>query len=252
MGPTEFELAGRIDVHHDVVVPPGAEHRLDDVFDDGGLQFRLLRLAVPLRTVLRREHDGPDRGRAAFVVFDGDLALRIGTEMGDRLGLADFGLPGDQLVREVDGKRHQRFGLATREAEHQPLVSGALLGRIATRLVSIHALVDVGALLVERDENCTAASVESLRRIVVADLLGGLSDDLGDLHVAVAGHFAGDHRHAGRDHRFAGDSTVRVDGDHGVEHGIRDLVRELVGMAHRNGFGGEEVRAVGHGFSLIR
>ena len=42
---------------------------------------------------------------------------------------------------------------------------------------------------------------------------------------------AGDDRDAGLDQRFAGDARARVAGEQGVEHGVRDLVGDLVGMA---------------------
>ena len=52
------------------------------LFDDGVLQFRLLRLAVPFGTVLGGEHDGANRDRPSLVVLDRDLALRIGAQPG--------------------------------------------------------------------------------------------------------------------------------------------------------------------------
>jgi hypothetical protein len=55
------------------------------------------------------------------------------------------------------------------------------------------------------------------------------------------GDFAGDDRHAGLDHGFAGNAGARVLREDRVEHGIGDLVGHLVRMAFGDRFGGEQV-----------
>ena len=55
------------------------------------------------------------------------------------------------------------------------------------------------------------------------------------------GDFAGDDRDAGLDQRFAGDARALVLRKDGVEHGVGDLVGDLVRVAFGNGFGGEQV-----------
>ena len=226
----------------DVVAPPVTENGLDDVIDNG-VEQRVLVL-VPLGSVLCRDDDGVDARRRQAVVLDGDLALRVGTQMRNRVRLAHLGLARDEPMGEIDRQRHERLRLATCETEHEPLVAGALL-LVQTGSLG-DALCDVGALLIERDQDGTAPSVESLRRIVVADAGHRLAHDLGNVDIPVARDLAGDNGHAGRHHRLARNARVRIHGDHRVENGVGNLVGQLVRVAHRHGLGREEVAAAGH------
>ena len=58
------------------------------------------------------------------------------------------------------------------------------------------------------------------------------------------------HGEAGRDERLARDARGGILGEDGVEHGVRDRVGDLVGMAFGDGLGGEEVTIV-HGSSPL-
>ena len=84
-------------------------------------------------------------------------------------------------------------------------------------------------------------TVESHLAVVVADLGHRLADHAIDIHVAVAGHFTGHDDHSGSDHRLARDSGLGVHGQHGVEHRVGNLVRDLIGVPHRHRFTGENV-----------
>jgi hypothetical protein len=145
------------------------------------------------------------------------------------------------------------FGLAAGEAEHHALVAGALFLVLACALVDADG--DVLALLIEADEHRAAAAVKALGGIVVPDLDDGIADDLRDIDVAGAGDLAGHEDEPGRDHRLAGYAGVGIDGDHGVEDGVGDLVRDLIRMAHGDGLGRELVGGFlsgGHGGGGLR
>ena len=90
--------------------------------------------------------------------------------------LRSCGLLLDQAVREVDRQRHEAFGLGARVAEHQALVAGALVEVQA--LAFIHALRDVGRLLVVGHEHGATLVVDAVVGVVVADLLDGVARDL--------------------------------------------------------------------------
>ncbi len=59
---------------------------------------------------------------------------------------------------------------------------------------------------------------------------------------ALATDFAGQQDALSRHHRFASDARLRIAGEHEINNGIADLVRDLVGMAFGNRFGGEQKR----------
>jgi hypothetical protein len=68
--------------------------------------------------------------------------------------------------------------------------------------------------------------------------------------VDVGRDLARDHRHAGIDQGLAGDPALRIAGHHRVEHGVGDLVADLVGVALGDGLGSEEVLALGERLCL--
>ena len=102
--------------------------------------------------------------------------LRIRAQPLELAVLAQLGLLLDQAVREVDRQRHEAFGLGARVAEHHALVAGALLEVEA--LAFIHALRDVGRLLVVGDEHGATLVVDAVVGVVVADLLDRVARDL--------------------------------------------------------------------------
>jgi hypothetical protein len=61
----------------------------------------------------------------------------------------------------------------------------------------------------------------------------------------------GDHGQTGRDHGLAGHTAVGILGEIGVEHAVGDPVGQLVGVAHADGFAGEEILALCHDRSLV-
>ena len=194
--------------------------------------------------------------RLAAPVLDGDLRLAVGPQVGQRPVLAHLGEPAREAVRERDRERHQLGRLAAREPEHHPLVAGALVVAVARaarleRLVD--AALDVGALLVDRDERAARAVVEAVARVGVADLADRVADDVLELDVRGRRDLAQDDDRAGRGGRLAGDAGGGVVAQDRVEDRVRDLVTHLVGVAFGHRFGREQVLLglddAGHGSS---
>ncbi len=96
------------------------------------------------------------------------------------------------------------------------LVGGVVAGLIC----GIHALGDVGRLLVDRVDDRARVTVEAVERVVVADLAHRLTRDFLDVHVGVRGDLTGHDDQAGVDQRLAGNATVGIVGEHGVEHAV--------------------------------
>ncbi len=185
-------------------------------------------------------------GPSVFIL-DGDLALGVGPQPRQAAAFADFGLALGQLVGEVDRHRHQHLGVGAGVAEHQPLVAGPLVEIEAASFVD--PLGDVRRLLVDAGQHRAGLPVEAHVRGVVADFPDGLADDVRHIDPGGGGDFAGDHGHAGGDQGFAGHPGLFVLADDGVEDGVGNLIRHLVGMAFGDRFGGEEI--VRHGISLL-
>ena len=99
----------------------------DQVLDHAGRVF----LAVAaLLIVLRRHHDLGAADRLAVDVLDGHLALGVGLQIEQLVGAALVGKHLQDLVREIDRRRHERIlfvdlALGAGEAEHHALVAGA-------------------------------------------------------------------------------------------------------------------------------
>ena len=133
-----------------------------------------------------------------------------------------------------------------RVAEHHPLVARAerSTGRVAVLRLErlVDALGDVGRLLVDRDDDAAGLEVEAVLRARVADLGDRLAHDRADVDVGVRRDLAGDDDEPGRDERLAGDPSVRVVGEDGVEDRVRDLVGDLVRMALGDRLGREQDR----------
>ena len=136
---------------------------------------------------------------------------------------------------------------STRVAEHHPLVAGAdqvervVVGGVVLPLERlVDALRDVRRLLVDRDDDAARVRVEAPLRVRVADLRDLLAHERGDVDVGLGRDLARDDDEAGRDQGLAGDTAARIVREHRVEHGVRDLVGDLVGVAFGDRLGREE------------
>src|SRR5207302_10855526 len=106
-------------------------------------------------------------------------------------------------------------------------------------------------LLVDSDHAAAGVAVESVGPTVVADTAHGVAYQPGDVDVPDGGDLPRHHDEPGGEERLAGDPPVGVVGQDGVQHGIGDLVRHLVGMALGHRLGGERVTGA-HGDLLAR
>jgi hypothetical protein len=71
-------------------------------------------------------------------------------------------------------------------------------------------LGDVGRLLLNGDEHVAGLVVKALLRVVVSNLLDGVTDDLLVVQVGLGGDFTEDHDHTGLGRRLAGNTRHRV------------------------------------------
>ena len=143
---------------------------------------------------------------------------------------------------EADRKRHQFLGFLDGVTEHHALVTGTLLVIFLTvGGLGVHALGDIGGLLVHSDEHGAALVVEGEFRIHVADTLDGLAGNLLVVNHSLGGDFAGNHDEARVHERFASHAAVRVLREAGVEDSVRNLVADFVRMSLGHGFRSKEI-----------
>ena len=95
-------------------------------------------------------------------------------------------------------------------------------------------------MLVNGGDDRAGIAVEAVLGPVIADFLYHLAGNLGDVNIAGGGNLAHHMNEAGSRRGFAGHAGLRVLGDDGVQHTIRDLVANFVGMSLRYGFGCKE------------
>src|SRR5262249_21121841 len=120
-------------------------------------------------------------------------------------------------------------------AEHDALVAGA---------AGVHALGDVGGLAADAVEDGAGRGVERVLGAGVADVLDPAAHPLVDRQQGPGRDLAADAHQAAADEGLAGHAARRVDRQDGVEHGVGDLVADLVGMAFGHGLRIEEVLAL--------
>ena len=186
--------------------------------------------------VLGGKDDFGDVAGFSVPVADGHLGLGVGAEPGQFA--ADFAVPADQQMGEMNRHGHQRAGFAGGVSEHDSLVAGA---------VAVHALGDVGGLGADGVEDGAVVEMEAVFGAVVSDFADDLAGEVFHIHPDIGAHFAGKQDHSGFHQRFAGDADgagvlLGADrlADGGVQHGVGDLVGDFVRMPGRNRFGGEK------------
>ena len=194
--------------------------------------------------MLRGDNDGVDSdGAALLVILNGDLGLAVGSEIGESAGFPDGGELLRELVGQGDSHRHELRGLVAGVAEHHALVAGAVIqlglaGFLGLQRL-VHAQSDIAGLLVDVGNNTAGIAVKAVLGAVITDIPDNFPGDLGNIHVAAGGDLAHDVYQAGGSGGLAGHASVGVLGQNGVQHRVRDLVADLVGVALGHGFRGK-------------
>ncbi|VWM24835.1 Uncharacterised protein [Collinsella intestinalis] len=219
---------------------------------------------LDLGRMLRGDDDGLDGDGLAALVAHGDLGLAVGAQVRQRAIVAHRGEALGQTAGQVMRHGHERGRLVGRVAEHHALVARAdeveRVGGAAGLGIKglVHALRDVGALLVDEVEHAAGVAVKAELGAVVPDAADDLACDVLNVDVGLGANLAGDDHGAGGDEGLAGAADVLelgglavgrhvalglelgLLGQDGVEHGVGDLVRDLVGMALGDRLGGED------------
>lgn len=222
LGSTDDEQTRGLDVVHGLLVKVlGGDDTLDDLLED--LLAELL--GGDVLGVLGRHNDGVDTerddGTVVVGVLNGDLGLGVGTEPGELAAVTGLLHGAVELVGEEEGQGQELRGLVGGISEHDTLVTGT---EVLKSLVVVKTLGNVGRLLLNGDEHVASLVVEALGRVIVANVLDGVTDGLLVVETGLCGDLAEDHDHTGLGGSLASNLGERVLAQTGIENGIGDLV----------------------------
>ena len=141
-------------------------------------------------------------------------------------------------MRQRNRVRHIFLCLVGCIAEHHTLVTSADCFQLFLRhlvffcfqsLVNAHC--DIGGLLVDRNHNGTGVAVKAILRLVIADLLNRLTNDLRDIYICVGGDLAGYQYETGTACCLAGYTAHRVFFHQCVQNCVGNGIAHFVGMS---------------------
>lgn len=210
----------------------------DDLLDDLLLDLLTELLGGDIGRVLGRDDDGVDTlgddGTVIVAVLDGDLGLGVGSEPGERAVTAGSGHGRVELVGEHESEGEELRGLISGITEHDTLVTGT---ELLESLVVVETLSDIGRLLLNGDEQVAGLVIETLRRIIVTNVLDGITDNLLVVELGIGGDLAKDHDHTSLGGSLASNLGEGVLSEAGIEDGIRNLISDLVRVTLTDGLG---------------
>lgn len=175
-----------------VIQEVGRNNLLDDLLKDLLAEVK----SRDLLSMLSRDDDSinakGDSSTTILLILDGDLGLRVRSKPGKSFIAARNSHGCIKLMRKHDSERHQLLRLVRRVSKHDTLVTRPMVLQRAM----IEPLRDVWGLLLDGNEDVTGFVIKTLGRIVVANLLDSLADDLLVIKLGFGGDLAKDHDHA--------------------------------------------------------
>ena len=222
---SDDEASRRIEMVNGLVVEVlFGDDWLDDVFHEVVLDLFL----GDILRVLRGDDNGVDADRRWDAILElvlaGDLRLAVGADPIARPVLADFREFGSELRRQHMREGHEDFGFVGRIPEHDALVASSNVFDFD----GIDRLSNVRRLFLNGDNDIARLVIKAFGRVVVANVLDGIADDLFVVDRRRRGDLAKDHDHARLATRLARHAGELVAGNASVQHGIGDLIAELV------------------------
>ena len=154
-----------------------------------------------------------DHRTAILLVLDCNLGFRIRSEPGQDVSAAGDGHCLVQLVGKHDGQGHALLGLIGGVTEHDTLITSTH----GLERPVLKALSDIGRLLLYGNKNIAGFIVKALLRVVVANLLDRLADNLLVVEAGLGGDFTKDHDHTSLGRSLACDLRERVLSKAGIE-----------------------------------
>mmetsp|Transcript_11903 Transcript_11903/g.24781 ORF Transcript_11903/g.24781 Transcript_11903/m.24781 type:complete len:221 (+) Transcript_11903:965-1627(+) len=210
-----------------VVEVLGRDDGLDDVLHEVSRDL----LVGDVLGVLGGDNDGVDalgdRNAVLKLVLTSDLGLSVGADPVAGAVLAHLGQLGAEGGSKHVGEGHQLLGLIRGITKHNTLIASANV----LNLDGINRLGNVGALLLNGDNDVAGLVIKALCGVVVANVADSVTDNLLVVDSGLGRDLTEDHDHASLAAGLASNTRGLVSSDAGIKDGIRDLITELVGMA---------------------
>lgn len=210
----------------------------DDLLDDLLLDLLAELLSGDIGRVLSGDNNGVDalrdNGTVVVLVLNGDLGLGVGSEPGQRTVAASSGHGSVQLVGEEESEGEELGCLVSGIAEHDTLVTST---ELLESLLVVKALSDIGRLLLNGDEQVTGLVVKTLGRVIIADVLDGVTDNLLVVKLGLSGDLTKDHDHTGLGGSLASNLGEGVLPKASIEDSVGNLISDLVGVTLTDGLG---------------
>mmetsp|Transcript_68755 Transcript_68755/g.103690 ORF Transcript_68755/g.103690 Transcript_68755/m.103690 type:complete len:201 (+) Transcript_68755:717-1319(+) len=188
----------------------------DDWLDDMFHQITGNLFVSHIFRMLARNNDGMatnrDRNTILKFVLAGNLGLGIRTDPITGSVLTNFRDFGSQLRRQHVRQGHHRLGFVGRISEHDSLVTGSKI----LHLGGVDGLGNIRRLLLNGDNDVASLVVKALRRVVVANVLDGIPNDLLVVDSGRSGNLTENHDHTSLAAGFAGDTRGFVAGKAGI------------------------------------
>lgn len=210
----------------------------DDLLDDLLLDLLAELLSGDIGRVLSRDNNGVDalrdNGTVVVLVLNGDLGLGVGSEPGQRTVAASSGHGSVQLVGEEESEGEELGCLVSGITEHDTLVTST---ELLESLLVVKTLSDIGRLLLNGDEQVAGLVVKTLGRVIIADVLDGVTDDLLVVELGLGGDLTEDHDHTGLGGSLASNLGEGILPEASIEDSVGNLISDLVGVALTDGLG---------------
>ncbi|KAK7858991.1 hypothetical protein CFP56_009523 [Quercus suber] len=174
--------------------------------------------------------DAADTAEEVLLMWEkGYLGLAIRSQPGAGAILPNLSEASPKLGCKNMAKGHEFRGLISGITKHMALVTSTNLLR-ALGEVSMDTLGNIRALLLNVNQNLAVVSIKTDIIRNKSNSTACVPNNLLIVYVSLGGDFSKDHDHVGLGACFTGDLAVRVLSKASVEHCIRDLVTQLVGV----------------------
>ena len=100
----------------------------------------------------------------------------------------------------------------------------------------VHAHGDIGGLLVNVRNDTADLTVKPVLGTVITNVTDDFPGNLGNIHIAAGGNLTHDVNQTRGNRGLAGYASLGILRQNGVQHGIGDLIADLIGMAFGYGF----------------
>mmetsp|Transcript_32014 Transcript_32014/g.78115 ORF Transcript_32014/g.78115 Transcript_32014/m.78115 type:complete len:294 (+) Transcript_32014:428-1309(+) len=227
-------------IHRLIIQILGRNNGLDHMLHDIGTDLLVGHILRMLSGDQDRVHTLGDHGTIlTLLVLHGHLRLPIRSHPWAGPVLTDLRQLPPKLGGQGVGERHQLRRLVRSVSEHVTLIASTNV-LDALRSHAVHSLPDVRGLLLKLVQHLHGPVVQTLRSIVVPDLLAGVTHNLLIVHLRLRGDLTEHHHHPSLRACLASNAAVRVLGQQSIHHSIRHLIRQLVRVALVHGLRREQ------------